>query len=768
MSWQVTDRGPGAVVLSDGRYRLRLAAYGARVMRVTQTGREAFLRRDDPMITAAPEGALTVAGDEGHAVISAGALEAVIDLGSGALTWRAGGETLMREPDEAGRVLREIDIVRYRDDPDAPMTERVGVDGLRTDVRGEPYVDRPGYQTRLSFVFEPDERIYGLGQHEEGLLNYRGQHQFLYQHNLKIACPVIVSSRGWAVLNNCCGAQIFHDDAFGSYLSADSADEMDYFVIAGGSLDGVVAGLRHLTGDAPLLPRWALGYVQSKEHYHTADELVDVAKRYREAGIGLDCVVQDWLTWPAGLWGQKTVDPARYPDLKGTVDALHGMNVRLMWSIWPNLNGDGPNRRELAARGLMLGNRSTYDAFDPAARALYWAQCREQLYASGVDAWWCDCTEPFEFDWYGETKLFPEDRYAANVGQFKRYLDPTQVLAYSLWHSRGIYEGQRAEGDGKRVTILTRSGLTGQQRYGTIVWNGDTSASWDTLRRSIPDGLNLAVCGLPYWTVDAGAFFVKKWSAWFGAGRYERGCDDPAYRELYVRWLQLGALLPMMRSHGTDTPREIWRFGQPGETYYDAIAAAIRLRYRLMPYIYSEMAAVRFERGTMLRMLAFDFAHDPQALDVSDQFMFGRSIMAAPIVAPGGPDGVAERAVYLPAGTTWCDFYTGERFLGGQWITVSAPLDRIPLFVRAGTLVPTGPDVRFADENGLRDVTVRVYPGADAAYTLYNDAGDGYAYEQGAYTLTRLHWDDAARRLTAAPEGSAEYHCRTIRSEIVG
>ncbi len=735
--WHLLCREPGAAIYTDGRTRMRFAAYAPNIIRVTHTGRETFLLQDEPIVTAEAAGELTV--NENH--VYAGALAAQV-LPTGDITWMLNGELLLHEN---GHTLREIDVIKYDYDLDAPIREVVTADGVRTRADGTPLVDRKGYQTRLSFSFAPSEAIYGLGQHEEGLLNYRGQHQFLYQNNLKIACPVIVSSGGWAILHNNGSAQVFHDDAFGSYLSADCADELDYFVIAGPEFDTLVAGIRQLTGDAPLLPRWTLGYVQSKEHYHTADELTAVAHEYRRRGVPLDCVVQDWQTWPGWLWGQKTVDETRYPDLKGTIDELHDENVKLMISIWPNMVNNGPDQLEFLQKGQLLGNGSTYNAFDPEARKTYWEQCNRQLFASGVDAWWCDCTEPFEFDWYGAEKMFPEDRMRANVDEFKRYIDPAKILHYSIHHARAMYEGQRGVTDEKRVVNLTRSGMTGQQRYAAICWNGDVSSNWETLKRTIADGLNLCVCGLPYWTVDAGGFFSKGGEEWFRQGEYPDGCRDEGFRELYTRWIQLSALLPMMRSHGADTPREIWQFGEKGEPYYDAIEKAIRLRYRLIPYLYSEMAAVHFDKSTMLRMLAFDFRTDETALNIKDQFMLGRCLMAAPILTPM-QNGAATRKVYLPMGCGWYDFMTRERYEGGRWLTVQARIDEIPLFVREGSILPMGSDIQHTGEE--QKVTFDVYPGADAVFPFYNDAGDGYAYERGEYERILCRWSEEQQELS--------------------
>ena len=754
--WQLILQEPSAAVFSDGTFRLRLEAYTPYIIRVTQTGREKFTLASAPMVIREGDGTpMAITREDNAYLLSAGVLSCSVNPQTGALRWIVRDETVMQEPENEGRVLREIDVIKYRFDPDAPLQEVQTVDGVKVKATGTPYADRKAYQTRLSFVFDEDEDIFGLGQHEEGILNYRGQHQYLYQNNLKIAAPVILSSRGWAVLNNCCCAQIFHDDAFGSYISADCTEEMDYFVIFGPEFDQLVGAIRHLTGDAPMLPRWTLGYVQSKERYCDGKELEDVAGEYRRRNIPLDCIVQDWCTWPDGLWGQKTVDENRYPDLPGTIQRLHDMDVKIMWSIWPNMNGDGPNRREMQKNGFLLGNRSTYNAFLPDARGAYWRQCNEQLFPSGVDAWWCDCTEPFEADWYGAVKPFPEDRMFLNVNEFKQYLDSSQILAYSIHHSQGIWEGQRSVTDEKRVVNLTRSGLTGQQRYGTICWNGDTSATWEILRKNIPDGLNLAATGMPYWTVDAGAFFATKWDVWFGFGAYN-GCEDIRYRELYLRWLQLSAFLPMMRSHGTSTPREVWRFGAPGEIYYDAIADAIRLRYRLMPYLYSEMAAVHFDRSTMLRMLAFDFREDKVARNIPDQFMFGRSLMVCPVVDPA-ENGTVTRRVYLPKGCDWYDFYTNARYSGGQWLEIRAGLSDIPLFVRAGSMIPLGPEAQNSRESAAGEITLNIYTGADAVFPLYNDAGDGYGYERSEYLRTAYRWDDASENLTQTQEGNERY-----------
>jgi alpha-D-xyloside xylohydrolase len=762
--WRLDEQTGACAVFAAGEERLRVEAVADCCLRVTCSRGKPFVLRNAPMIAdAAPKGTLTVSSGANGFTAGAAGISACLNADTGALAYYDGDYLLTREPDSDGRLLRPVEILRYAYDSKAPLVERMTADGAKISASGALYADRHGFQTRLSFVFSPDEDLYGLGQHEEGILNYRGQHQYLYQHNLKVSCPVLFSSRGWALLYNSCSAQTFHDDAFGSYMAGDADDEMDFFIIRGPSFDRMIGCLRALCGDAPLPPKWAFGYVQSKEHYHTQEELLSVAREYRRRQIPLDVIVQDWLTWEEGLWGQKTADPARYPDIPAAARTLGEMHVRLMWSIWPNMGGNGADREAFDRRGLLLGNRSTYNAFLQEGRALYWEQAKG-LFQKGVAAWWCDCSEPFEADWYGAVPMTPEDRMRHDVDEFKKYLDPTMANAYSIYHSQGIYEGQRAVTNDKRVLNLTRSGFPGQQRYGTFTWNGDTSARWDVLARSLPDGLNFCLSGQPYWTMDVGGFFVKRWEQWFGRGGYENGCLDPGYRELYLRWFQLATFLPMLRSHGTDTPREVWRFGEEGELFYEAIVKMIRLRMRLIPYLYSLAGAVTFSRETMLRMLAFDFPGDKTARNVKDEFMLGRALLICPVLKPGA----AARQVYLPADADWYDLWTEMKVAGGQWIRADAPLPVIPVFVRAGSVLPLGPVTQYADEPGQGPLTLNIYPGADGAFSLYNDAGDGYGYEQGERAFTRLKWDNGRQALTRADEGDARFIPKDIHYRIIG
>ena len=550
----------------------------------------------------------------------------------------------------------------------------------------------------------------------------------------------------------------FHDDASGSYLWCDVVDELDYYFVVGPEFDAIVAELRRLTGHAPMLPKWAFGYLQSKERYTSQAELLAVAHEYRERGLPLDCVVLDWQSWTGDLWGQKSLDPGRFPDPDALTAELHGMGVRLMVSIWPIMEPGGADWQELVGRRL-----SCSVTRPPTTRSILLpghcigSRPSGACSAHGVDAWWTDCTEPFEADWTGAVKLEPEERMRINTEAAKRYLDPELINAYSLLHSEGLYAGQRASGTDKRVINLTRSASLGQQRYGTVTWSGDVSATWTTLRRQIAEGLNFCATGLPYWTTDAGGYFVaRRPDLWFWAGDYDAGVADLGYRELYVRWFQYEAWLPIMRSHGTDTPREIWRFGRPGEATYEALAAALRLRYRLLPYLYSLAGWTAQQDYTMLRALPFDFRSDPDALNIADEFMLGPAFLVCPVDRPAwfGPGstpiehGPSTRPVYLPAGSDWFDFWTGRCFPGGQIVDLDAPLERIPVLVRAGSIVPMGPVRQHTGEAPDALLELHIYPGRDASFTLYDDQGDGYAYEHGAFATVELCWDDQARRLT--------------------
>lgn len=673
---------------------------------------------------------------------------------------------------EAGKSLSPVDVIHYTTGDEAPVIDRVKtVDGERNFIRNlKPVVDRKAYRGKLSFDWSEDEAIHGLGQGEEGIYDYRRHSQYLYQHNMRIPIPFFVSTNGYGIFLDCGSLMTFNDDENGSYIYMDTVDQLDYYFIAGAGMDEIIGGFRLLTGQAVMLPRWAFGYIQSKEAYTTGGELEDTVRRYRDIGIPLDGIVQDWNSWEPGHWGEKTVDKERYPDLKGTMERIHGMNVHTMVSVWPNMNSGTKDYEEFMAGGHMLHDLSTYDAFSEEARALYWKQAYEGLFSQGFDSWWCDSTEPFSGpDWGGEVKREPWERFMLVGSEHKQYIDAARANTFALWHARGMYENQRKTTESQRVLNLTRSGYAASQRYGTMLWSGDISASWDTLRRQIVEGLNFAMSGMPYWTLDIGAFFVvgSAWQnrgcgcntdpapKWFWTGGYNDGVADLGYRELYVRWLEFGVFLPMFRSHGTDTPREIWHFGEPGGMFYDAIEQNIRLRYRLLPYIYSLAGAVHLQGATMMRSLLFDFAADEKVREITDEYMFGPSLLVCPVTEPMYYEAESRpirkekrRDCYLPAGCGWVDFWSGEYYEGGRTVSAGAPIERIPVFVRAGSVILETEGLVCADQIAGSEITLHIYPGADGEYTYYEDEGDNYNYEKGAYSLIPLFWSEAEKKLT--------------------
>ena len=682
---------------------------------------------------------------------------------------------LMKEPDKGGKHLEEVDVVKPVFDKDEKLDMEVTVDGLRMKNHSvETYVDRVSYHAKLEFEWDSEEAIYGLGSHEEGVLNLRGTHQYVYQQNMKACVPVLISNKGYGILLDNYSFMTFHDDMYGSYVWMEYADEIEYYFIYGEETDEIIAGYYTLTGKPTLLPKWAFGYIQSKERYVDAVELIETVKEYRDREIPLDCIVLDWRSWQGDLWGEKEFDKERFPNPKEMVDRLHEMNAKLMISIWPNMAPGGTNSAQMLEKGYMLANQSTYNAFDEDARALYWKQANEGLFSSGLDAWWCDCTEPFEGDWKGTIKPEPETRIEVNLDEARKYMDPAYVSAYSLLHSQGIYEGQRSVTEEKRVINLTRSSYGGQHRYGTITWSGDTAASWDTLRKQIPAGLNFCITGEPYWTSDIGGFFVKKKEQWFWDGQYEDGHEDLGYRELYLRWFQYGTFLPMFRSHGTDTPREVWRFGEKGSIFYDTLVYFIKLRYQLMSYIYSLSAKVSFHGGAMIKPLGMEFKHDKNTYDIKDQYMFGDSMLVCPVVEPYfyEVDSMEinrekEMKVYLPSGCDWYDFWTNEKHQGGQWITKKVSLENIPVFIKSGSMIPINPgnptSVEEMEDSSLK---LKIYGNKNSKFLLYEDAGDGYGYETGEYAFTTLSWNHKKEELSTDIQGDYNGFIKNKKYEI--
>lgn len=630
------------------------------------------------------------------------------------------------------------------------------MDVLRRDTIGSTF------RYRTYFDWTATEALYGLGSHMENYMNLRGKKMYLCQHNLKAMVPVLNSTAGYGLLFDAGCAMVYNDVADSSYVEMEAARQIDYYFMKGTTMDAVVADYRWLTGQSPMMPRYLFGYTQSKERYCSSQELLDIVGEYRKRQIPLDMIVQDWNYWPAGQWGRMMMDPKYYPNKRMLADSLHAMNCRLMVSIWPNAQ-HCPQYDDFNSRGWILPGSSVYDAYRADARSLYWDYANREFFSNGFDAWWCDSSEPIDGDWnnpvhpdYGYDNHF--ERWQINTKALSDVLGAERSQTYSLYHAMGIYNHQRQTTDRKRVVNLTRSSYAGQQRYATITWNGDTYASWKTFAQMIPAGLNFMATGCPYWTVDVGAFFVgpDRWNRWFYKGEYPDGCNDPAYRELYTRMFQYATFLPMLRSHGTDTPREVWRFGNPGEPFYESIVNHIRLRYSLLPYIYSMAAKVSNESYTMTRALAFDFAADSAVYDLKDEFMFGPAFLVAPMTRPLMTYGKVSRQVYLPQTKGgWYDYWTGIRIEGGQTIDAPAPIEHSPLYVRGGSIVPMTAPQQYADEHPDAPYIIKVYPGADATFTIYEDAGDGYDCERKGYVTYTLHWDDSHHQLSiSARKGS--------------
>jgi len=629
--------------------------------------------------------------------------------------------------------------------------EKTVMDVLRQDTIGQ------AWKYTVQFKLTDSEALYGLGSHMEDYLNLRGKKVGLIQHNLKAVVPVLNSTNGYGLLFDAGCGIVYDDTSDVMKMELEAAQTLDYYFMKGATLDKTVSNYRYLTGAVPMQPRYMFGYIQSKERYVDAAELQGVVERYRENHLPLDVIVQDWMYWPSG-WGYIHLDSLRYPDATALADTIHMMNTHLMVSIWPNPSGC-PEADDFKAHGWYLGG-TAYDAYNADARKLYWKYASETFFNHGFDAWWCDCTEPIDADWHQMPEGYGwdshEERYASSNAALSKLLGAERANTFSLFHSQGIYENQRAQTSEKRVVNLTRSSFAGQQRFATITWNGDTHASWKGFARMIPAGLNFMATGCNYWTVDAGAFFTIKTPTWFYDGSFGWNKDNKGYHEFYLRMLQYAQFLPVFRSHGTNIPREVWNFGKKGEPLYDAIIKCIERRYQLIPYTYSLAHEVTAHDYTMSRLLAFDFAGDPKVFDIKDQFMFGPSLLVHPITEPlcydeqGKPLKNVKRTheTYLPKGTTWIDYWTGKSYSGGTAVTTEATLDHIPLFVRAGSIIPMGPVVEYAEQPTDKPLEIHIYPGADASFDLYDDAGDNYDYEEGEYNIVNLNWNETTRCLT--------------------
>ena len=704
--------------------------------------------------------------------VSTQALTVRIDAAAGAISFLSGnGSVLLAEPKQGGKSFEVPSVFEAKT-----------------------------WQVQQSFLSPPDEALYGLGQHQEGIFNVRGVPVRLSQSNTNISVPLLLSSKGYGILWNNpsltdfnpadqsiaidpnTGKGKFTTRAKGTYgfvLTSDNRSQLvvevngqhvidlqnywvptsasgavdleankeyevsarggtggvqlavrppedttkfraevgqaiDYYFFYGPELNTVISDYRQLTGEAPLYPKWAYGYWQCRERYHSQQEILDTAAEFRKRKIPVDVLVQDWQYWGKYGWNAMKFEEDQYPKPKELLDQLHAENLHMMISVWSRFGEDTDVYKRMSARSLLVSGTPWTDFFNPDAQKAFWSELRDGLFQDGIDAWWMDASEP-EFDILKGKQTF------LGSGESVRN-------AYPLYVTKAIYDGQRATTDRKRVVILTRSAFAGQQRNAAASWSGDISANWITLQRQIPAGLSFSMSGLPYWTTDVGGFIRPK-------DQY----TSEAYHELLIRWFQYGAFCPIFRVHGYQSNAELWNYGPDVEkilTQYDV------LRYRLLPYIYSAAWGVTNDGATLMRALPLEFSSDPGAREVSDQFMFGSALLISPVAT----EGARQRTLYLPAGVSWVDFWTGKRMSGGQNITADAPLDRIPIYAKAGSIVALGPAVESASDK-TDPIELRIYAGSNADFALYEDEGDNYDYEHGASSVIPLHWDDKTQTL---------------------
>ena len=558
---------------------------------------------------------------------------------------------------------------------------------------------------------------------------------------------------------------------------SEMSPDMDYYFIAGKNMDEVISGYRTLTGKAPVYPKWVLGFWQSRERYQSSKDIEENMKKFRDLKIPVDNIVQDWNYWKLDSWGSHEFEAARYPNPQAMLDSVHALHGRFMISVWPKFYDTVKNYKELDAKGWMyhqaikddihdwLGFRgSFYDAYDAGARKMFWRQMDENLYTKykfGIDAWWMDASEPNVRDctpmWYRKALSGP-----TALGTSTEYFN-----AYSIVNADAIYNGQRSVNPNQRVFLLTRSGFAGEQRYSTATWSGDIATRWEDMRAQMTAGLNYSMAGLPFWGMDQGGFCVENR---YVAAQQEfdktgkENADLKEWRELQARWNQFGCFVPLYRAHGQWPLREVWNIAPADHPAYKTIVAYDKLRYRLMPYLYSMAGMVHLKDYTMMRGLVMDFNGDEKVLDIKDQWMFGSALMACPV----GEYQKYSREVYLPKQKGWYDFYTGAYHAGGQTIVADAPFDKIPVFIPEGAILPIGPEMQWSDEKKPELIDLYVYAGKDGSYTLYEDEGTNYNYEKGKYAVIDFKYDDARKQVTiGARKGSFDGMLQKRRFNII-
>jgi alpha-D-xyloside xylohydrolase len=495
---------------------------------------------------------------------------------------------------------------------------------------------------------------------------------------------------------------------------------VDYFVVYGPEMDDVIHQYRNLTGHAPMLPRWSYGFIQSKDRYKSMEEIETIANRYRSEKIPLDAIVQDWFWW------KTEGDPVfneNYHDVASDLKKVHDQHVHTMISTWGLLDPASETYKKMDGAGLLVPNAHVYDASNPQARDLYWQSLIKPLFAEGWDSFWLDSAEPEEYWPHGGDAILRDKKIAIGNGAMYTNIFP-------FLHNEGVQQHWRATNDDKRVFLLTRSAFLGQQRVGATVWSGDVYSSFWALKRQVAAGLNFALSGMPYWTTDSGGYHLISGNEF----------EDPAYQELYERWFQFAVFCPVFRTHGHRPNNELWSYPKIESSLVDYD----KLRYRMMPYIYSLAWKVADSDSTIQRPLVMDFRADPETWNIGDQFMFGPALLVSPVLEAGATD----RRVYLPKGSLWYDFWNGQTTEGGVKVQAAAPLERIPLYVRAGSILPLGPDEQYAGEKVDGPIELRVYRGADGSFNLYQDEGDGYNYEKGKHAVIPIAWSEAAKTLT--------------------
>ncbi|MDI3319410.1 TIM-barrel domain-containing protein [Pinibacter soli] len=605
------------------------------------------------------------------------------------------------------------------------------------------------FRIKQSFKLERDEAIYGFGQFQNGHMSQRNQQLLLKQENMRIAIPFFQSIKNYGVFWDNASATVFSDSNNVASLQSEIGNCIDYYFIKGANADSVIEQYQLLTGEVPMFPKWVFGYWQSRERYTSQHELLDVVNRYRALKVPLDGIVQDWQYWGEDQadWNAVRFGNPRFPDPKKMIDSVHNMNAHIIISVWPSFGYKTKIYKELEAKNMLFNFQTwppkdvkVYDAFNPEARDIYWSHMKNDIFSLGMDGWWLDATEP--------EKAGPDlviDAQSTYAGSFQKVGN-----AFPIATTGGVSDHQKQLTKDKRVFILTRSAFAGQQRYATMLWSGDIQGKWDVLRAQIAAGCNLSLSGIPYWNTDVGGFFT--------GNNYPLGVKDPAYKELYVRWFQFATFCPMLRSHGTNTPREIYQLGNRGEWAFDAVEKYINLRYQLLPYIYSCAWQVTSQHLTMTRALAMDFASDKNVWDVNNQYMFGKSLLVCPVtdslytsraggVAETNFSNVKTTSVYLPSGADWFDFWTGEKMKGGQQVSKQVPIDIIPVFVKSGTILPVAASKQFALEHADSTLEIRVYEGANGEFILYEDEGDNYNYEKGVYATISFKWNNAKYQL---------------------